>query len=91
MGIQIYQGMGSLSTCSNYQRPEIKLVSGEEVRRQDQEQQQAALQQGTPDYSRMTEIAERRHPILRTFLLLLIKQTALTIWEARADWRISML
>lgn len=35
MGIQIYQGMGSLSTCSNYQRPEIKLVSGEEVRRQD--------------------------------------------------------
>ena len=38
MGIQIYQGMGSLSTCSNYQRPEIKLVSGEEVRRQDQEQ-----------------------------------------------------
>ena len=29
MGIQIYQGMGSLSTCSNYQRPEIKLVSGD--------------------------------------------------------------
>ena len=41
MGIQIYQGMGSLSTCSNYQRPEIKLVSGEEVRRQDQEQQES--------------------------------------------------
>jgi len=57
MGIQIYQGMGSLSTCSNYQRPEIKLVSGEEVRRQDQEQQQAALQQSTPDYSRMTDFA----------------------------------
>ena len=52
MGIQIYQGMGSLSTCS-----EIKLVSGEEVRRQDQEQQQAALQQSTPDYSRMTDFA----------------------------------
>lgn len=52
MGIQIYQGMGSLSTCSNYQRPEIKLVSGEEVGRQDQEQQQ-----GTPDYSRMTDFA----------------------------------
>ena len=49
--------MGSLSTCSNYQRPEIKLVSGEEVRRQDQEQQQAALQQSTPDYSRMTDFA----------------------------------
>ena len=57
MGIQIYQGMGSLSTCSNYQSPEIKLVSGEEVRRQDQEQQQAALQQSTPDYSRMTDFA----------------------------------
>lgn len=57
MGIQIYQGMGSLSTCSNYQRLEIKLVSGEEVRRQDQEQQQAALQQSTPDYSRMTDFA----------------------------------
>lgn len=57
MGIQIYQGMGSFSTCSNYQRPEIKLVSGEEVRRQDQEQQQAALQQSTPDYSRMTDFA----------------------------------
>ena len=57
MGIQIYQGMGSLSTCSNYQRPEIKLVSGEEVRRQDQEQQQTALQQSTPDYSRMTDFA----------------------------------
>ena len=35
----------------------IKLVSGEEVRRQDQEQQQAALQQSTPDYSRMTDFA----------------------------------
>lgn len=57
MGIQIYQGMGNLSTCSNYQRPEIKLVSGEEIRRQDQEQQQAALQQSTPDYSRMTDFA----------------------------------
>ena len=57
MGIQIYQGMGSLSICSNYQRPEIKLVSGEEVRRQDQEQQQAALLQSTPDYSRMTDFA----------------------------------
>ena len=57
MGIQIYQGIGSLSTCSNYQRPEIKQVSGEEVRRQDQEQQQAALQQSTPDYSRMTDFA----------------------------------
>lgn len=57
MGIQIYQGIGSLSTCSNYQRPEIKQVSEEEVRRQDQEQQQAALQQSTPDYSRMTDFA----------------------------------
>ena len=57
MGIQIYKGIGSLSTCSNYQRPEIKQVSGEEVRRQDQEQQQAALQQSTPDYSRMTDFA----------------------------------
>ena len=57
MGIQIYQGMGRLSTCSNYQRPEIKLVSGEEVRRQDQEQQQAALQQSTPDYSRISDLA----------------------------------
>ena len=57
MGIQIYQGIGSLSTCSNYQRSEIKQVSGEEVRRQDQEQQQAALQQSTPDYSRMTDFA----------------------------------
>ena len=57
MGIQIYQGMGSLSTCSNYQIPEIKQVSEEEVRRQDQEQQQAALQQSTPDYSRMTDFA----------------------------------
>lgn len=57
MGIQIYQGMGSLSICSNYQRPEIKLVSGGEVRRQNQEQQQAALQQSTPDYSRMTDFA----------------------------------
>ena len=52
MGIQIYQGIGSLSTCSNYQRPEIKQVSEEEVRRQDQEQQQS-----TPDYSRMTDFA----------------------------------
>ena len=57
MGIQIYQGIGSLSTCSNYLRPEIKQVSEEEVRRQDQEQQQAALQQSTPDYSRMTDFA----------------------------------
>ena len=40
-----------------FNRPEIKLVSGEEVRRQDQEQQQAALQQSTPDYSRMTDFA----------------------------------
>ena len=57
MGIQIYQGMGSLSTYSNYKRPEIKQVSEEEVRRQDQEQQQAALQQSTPDYSRMADFA----------------------------------
>ena len=57
MGIQIYQGMGSLSTYSNYQRPEIKQVSEEEVRRQDQEQQQAALQQSTPDYSHMADLA----------------------------------
>lgn len=57
MGIQIYQGMGSLSTWSNYQRPEIKQVSEEEVRRQDQEQQQAALQQNTPDYSRVSDFA----------------------------------
>lgn len=59
MGIQIYQGIGSLSTCSNYQRPEIKQVSEEEVRRQDQdqEQQQAALQQSTPDYSRISDLA----------------------------------
>ena len=57
MGIQIYQGIGSLSTYSNYQRPEIKQVSEEEVRRQDQEQQQAALQQSTPDYSRMADFA----------------------------------
>ena len=55
MGIQIYQGMGSLSTWSNYQRPEIKQVSEEEVRRQ--EQQQAALQQNTPDYSRVSDFA----------------------------------
>lgn len=57
MGIQIYQGIGSFSTCSNYQRPEIKQVSEEEVRRQDQEQQQAALQQSTPDYSRISDLA----------------------------------
>lgn len=57
MGIQIYQGMGSLSNYSNYKRPEIKQVSEEEVRRQDQEQQQAALQQSTPDYSRMADFA----------------------------------
>lgn len=56
MGIQIYQGIGSLSTCSNYQRAEIKQVSEEEVRRQDQEQQQAALQQSTPDYSRISDL-----------------------------------
>ena len=53
MGIQIYQGMGSLSTYSNYHRPEIKQVSEEEVRRLDQEQQQADPQQSIPDYSRM--------------------------------------
>ena len=57
MGIQIYQGIGSLSICSKYQRPEIKQVSEEEVRRQDQEQQQAALQQSTPDYSRISDLA----------------------------------
>lgn len=57
MGIQIYQGMGSLSTYSNYPRPEIKQVSEEDVRRQDQEQQQAALQQSTQDYSRMADLA----------------------------------
>ncbi len=57
MGIQIYQGMGSLSTYSNYHRPEIKQVSEEEVRRQDQEQQQAALQQSTPDYSHISDLA----------------------------------
>ena len=55
MGIQIYQGMGSLSTYSNYHRPEIKQVSEEEVRRQDQ--QQTALQQSTPDYSHISDLA----------------------------------
>ena len=59
MGILIYQGTESLSTRSNYHRLEIKQVSEEEVRRQNQERQQAVLQQITPDYSRWQNPAEQ--------------------------------
>lgn len=59
MGIQIYQGMGGLSSYQNYQRPEIRQVTEEEVRRQDQEQQQAALQQETTAYSRLPDLSAR--------------------------------
>lgn len=59
MGIQIYQGMGGLSSYQNYQRPEIRQVTEEEVRRQDQEQQQAALQQETTAYSRLSDLSAR--------------------------------
>ena len=59
MGIQIYQGIGSLSTCSNYQRPEIKQVSEEEVRRQDQEQQQAAADAAYQEYLNQQAAADQ--------------------------------
>lgn len=58
MGIQIYQGMSGIPAYQGYHRPEIPVVTEEEVRRQDMEQQTAG-QTESPDYSQLTAWKEQ--------------------------------
>lgn len=58
MGLQIYQGMNNIPSYQGYHRPEIPVVTEEEIRRQDAEQQ-AVRQTELPDYSELTELKEQ--------------------------------
>lgn len=58
MGLQIYRGMNNIPSYQGYHRPEIPIVTEEEVRRQDAEQQ-AVRQTELPDYSELTALKEQ--------------------------------